>query len=90
MGTGRGAEEALAIGLYSALVAGDDFRQGVLLSVNHSGDSDATGSITGSIVGPLYGPDVIPREWLSDLEMKDVVGEVATDPFDQFAFDIKM
>jgi len=61
LGTGRGAEEALAIGLYSALVAGDDFRKGVLSSVNHSGDSDATGSITGSIVGALYGDDVIPK-----------------------------
>jgi ADP-ribosylglycohydrolase len=66
------------------LVAGDDFRQGLLLAVNHSGDSDSTGSITGNIVGARYGTEVIPNEWLSDLEMKDVIEEVATDLLDKF------
>ena len=84
IGAGWVAEEALAIGLYCALVAGDDFRQSLLLAVNHSGDSDSTGSITGNIVGARYGTEVIPNEWLSDLEMKDVIEEVATDLLDQF------
>jgi len=42
LGAGWVAEEVLAISIYCALVAGDDFKKGVLLSVNHSGDSDST------------------------------------------------
>ncbi len=83
-GAGWVADEALAIGLYCALVAGDDFSRGVILAANHSGDSDSTGSITGNIVGARYGTEVIPNEWLSDLEMKEVIEEVATDLLDQF------
>ncbi len=84
LGAGWVAEEALAIGIYCALVAGDDFRQGVLLAVNHSGDSDSTGSIAGNIIGAQYGTDVISNEWQSGLEMKDVIEEVAADLVEQF------
>jgi len=49
LGSGWSGEEALAISLYCALVAGDDFIRGVRLAVNHSGDSDSTGSFTGNI-----------------------------------------
>jgi ADP-ribosylglycohydrolase len=47
LGQGWVAEEALAISIYCALVA-RDFRHGVILAVNHDGDSDSTGSITGN------------------------------------------
>lgn len=48
LGGGWIAEEALAIGLYCALV-GRDFAHGVLLAVNHGGDSDSTGAIAGNL-----------------------------------------
>ena len=60
------------------------FKKGVLLSVNHSGDSDSTGSIAGNILGALYGFDIIPEHWIEDLELKELIGEVASDLFDQF------
>jgi len=44
------AEEALAIALFCALKA-ENFAHGVLLAVNHSGDSDSVGAITGNILG---------------------------------------
>jgi ADP-ribosylglycohydrolase len=84
LGAGWVAEEALAIGLYAALAAGDDFRQGALLAVNHSGDSDSTGSVAGAIMGARYGASGIPGEWLDALEMKDVIEETAIDLFNQF------
>jgi ADP-ribosyl-[dinitrogen reductase] hydrolase len=84
IGAGWIAEEALGISLYCSLVAADDFKEGVLLSVNHSGDSDSTGAITGNILGAFYGFDVIPEPWLSDLELKELIEEVAGDLFDQF------
>lgn len=83
LGQGWVAEEALSIGLYCALVAGNDFESGALLSVNHSGDSDSTGSITGNIIGTLYGTSIIPDPWVASLELKEVIEEVAVDLFQQ-------
>lgn len=83
LGAGWAAEEALSIGLYCAMASDGDFRTGVLLAVNHSGASDSTGSITGNILGAQYAADVIPNQWLSDLELKDVIEEIATDLIDQ-------
>lgn len=79
LGAGWVAEEALAIGICGARFAGHDFRQGVLLAVNHSGGSDSTGAIAGNIIAAQTGTDGIPGEWLSGLELKDVIEEVATD-----------
>lgn len=87
LGAGWVADQALAIGLYCSLAAGKDFRRGVLSAVNHSGDSDSTGSIAGNIIGAQYGFEIIPGEWMADLEMKDVIQEVAADLHDQFLMD---
>ena len=78
LGGGWVAEEALAIGLYCALVA-PDVRAGLLLAVNHSGDSDSTGSITGNLLGTHLGIDALPRDLLDGLAERDLVGTVADD-----------
>lgn len=78
LGKGWVAEEALAIGLYCALVS-DDFESGVTLAVNHSGDSDSTGSIAGNLLGAILGVDAIPQRWLKQLELHDVIRAVADD-----------
>jgi ADP-ribosylglycohydrolase len=81
LGEGWIAEEALAISLYCALVA-RDFRHGVILAVNHDGDSDSTGAITGNLLGTLHGLDAIPTQWLDPLELRDVISEIAGDLYD--------
>lgn len=78
LGEGWVAEEALAISVYAALVA-TDFPAGVLLAVNHGGDSDSTGAITGNILGTALGVDAIPTTLLVDLEGRDVIDWVARD-----------
>jgi ADP-ribosyl-[dinitrogen reductase] hydrolase len=78
LGEGWVAEEALAIGLYCALVA-DGFAEGVLLAVNHGGDSDSTGSIAGNLLGLVHGEEGIPAGWLEQLELRDVIAEVSDD-----------
>lgn len=78
LGLGWMAEEALAIGLYAALMA-EGFEHGVLLAVNHSGDSDATGAIAGSLLGLSLGEHSIPPRWLDRLELRDVIEQVADD-----------
>jgi ADP-ribosylglycohydrolase len=79
MGGGWVGEEALAIALYCALTAQDDFARGVLLAVNHSGDSDSTGAIAGNMLGLMLGRDAIPARWLNELELRDEIETVADD-----------
>lgn len=86
IGQGWIAEEALAIGLYCALVAGDDFEKAVWLAVNHGGDSDSTGAIAGNIMGAMFGLDAIPQKFLANLELKDVILEIAKDLFENTRF----
>lgn len=79
MGGAWVGEEALAISLYCALVAGGDFAKGVLLAVNHSGDSDSTGAIAGNILGALLGAQSIPQHWLTRLELRAELETLAQD-----------
>ena len=80
LGRGWIAEEALAISIYCALVA-HSFEHGVILAVNHDGDSDSTGSIAGNLLGTMHGIKAIPSKWLEPLELRDVIIELAEDLF---------
>lgn len=73
LGEGWVAEEALAIGIWAALINGSDTRQALIDAVNHSGDSDSTGAIAGYIVGAVNGVESIPPKWMEHLELKDVI-----------------
>lgn len=78
LGLGWVADEALAISIYCALIA-RNFKQGVILAVNHDGDSDSTGAITGNLLGTLHGVKTIPDEWLKPLELRGVTSKIAED-----------
>jgi ADP-ribosyl-[dinitrogen reductase] hydrolase len=84
LGAGWVAEEALAIGVYGALVA-RDFTHGVLIAVNHSGDCDSTAAITGSLLGTMIGVDAIPDAWLAELEVRDEIERLAAEWIARFA-----
>ena len=79
LGEGWVAEETLAIAIYCALRHADDFSAGIIAAVNHRGDSDSTGAVTGNILGALLGYDAIDRAWTRDLELRDVILELADD-----------
>ncbi len=79
IGEGWVAEETLGIALYCALRYKDDFSAGIIASVNHKGDSDSTGAVTGNILGALLGYDAIEEKWKADLELHDVIMEMADD-----------
>jgi ADP-ribosylglycohydrolase len=83
LGEGWVAEEALAIACYCALVT-TDVRAGLLLAVNHSGDSDSTGSITGNLLGVQHGIESIPNDLLAGLAERRLVETVASDLVDAF------
>ena len=79
LGEGWVAEEAMAIAIYCALKYQDDFSKAIIVSVNHKGDSDSTGAITGNILGAMVGYDAIEEKWKKNLELHDVILEIADD-----------
>ncbi|MCO8306355.1 ADP-ribosylglycohydrolase family protein [Streptomyces hygroscopicus] len=78
LGEGWTGEEALAVGLYCALVA-EDVRHGLLLAVNHGGDSDSTAAICGNLLGVLHGETALPPAWLAEVEGRGTILELADD-----------
>lgn len=81
LGGGWIAEECLAIAVYSALHAHHtgDLRAALLLSVNHSGDSDSTGAVTGNLLGAAHGHSALPTPWKTSIEGHDVLVQLADD-----------
>lgn len=54
----------------------------MIAAVNHSGDSDSTGAITGNILGAYLGLSGIPEKYIDNLELVDVLTELADDLYD--------
>ncbi|MBT2454943.1 ADP-ribosylglycohydrolase family protein [Streptomyces sp. ISL-86] len=77
-GDGRDAEDALAVAVYCALVA-EDVPHGLRLAVNHGGDSTVTGALCGALLGALHGETALPPAWLTDLEGRATMLELADD-----------
>jgi len=88
LGEGWVAEEALAISLYCALVA-KSLKDGILLAVNHDGDSDSTGAITGNLLGAMEGTTPIPEKWLLPLELREVIIELGVDLYEFPSWDLE-
>ena len=78
LGRGWLAHEALAIAAYCVLRV-PDMPEGIVLAINHDGDSDATGAMAGSLLGVMLGEEGIPAPWLKRLELRKVITEVADD-----------
>ncbi len=79
IGPGKVAEEALAIAIYCSLKFQDDFKEAVIRSVNHGGDSDSTGIVTGCILGAYLGTQAIPAQWKDQVELAAVTMKMADD-----------
>ncbi|MDR7302463.1 ADP-ribosylglycohydrolase family protein [Haloactinomyces albus] len=84
LGGGWVGEQALAIAVCATLAAGDDVELALRTAVHHSGDSDSTGAICGNIIGALIGIAGLPVAWLAELELRDVVEQVAMDCVAEF------
>lgn len=79
LGPGWVGDEALAVAVYCALKYSDDFDKAIIAAVNHGGDSDSTGAITGNILGAYLGLSAIPEKYTKNLELLDVITEIADD-----------
>lgn len=79
LGKGWVAEEALAISLFCCLHYPTNFPKGILAAVNHSGDSDSTGSIAGNLLGLMNGLQSLPQTWINQLRHYPIVIAIAKD-----------
>ena len=79
IGEGWHAEDALAIALYSCLKYPNSFKDAVICAANHDGDSDSTAAITGNILGAYLGISAIDQYYIDNVELKDVILEIADD-----------
>lgn len=80
LGEGWVGEEALAVGLFCVLATqGSGVKQCLQNAVGHRGDSDSTGSIAGQIWGAYFGERSLPEKWLRNLELRQVIAEIADD-----------
>ena len=89
LGPGWCGDEALAVAIYCALKYENDFDKALIAAVNHGGDSDSTGAITGNILGAYLGLSGIPEKYIDNLELVDVLTELADDlyydcPLDEY------
>jgi ADP-ribosylglycohydrolase len=78
LGGGWMAAEALAVATYCSLVA-RSFGDGMIMAVNHDGDSDTCGALTGNLLGAIWGEQAIPANWLKQLQLRKVITDVADD-----------
>lgn len=81
LGEGWHGDEAIAIATYCILKYPNNFEQAVEVAVNHSGDSDSTGSIVGNILGASLGENAIPKRWTKNLELQNELSTLANDLF---------
>ena len=79
LGEGWVAEEALAIGLLSALRHENDIAGAMTFAANHGGNSNTTAAIAGTLVGARIGFNAIPDRFVDRLELVDVILELADD-----------
>jgi ADP-ribosylglycohydrolase len=56
----------LAVALY-ALIAVDDYEQGVAWAISLGGDTDTNAAVAGALLGARHGPGTIPGRWLEPL-----------------------
>jgi ADP-ribosylglycohydrolase len=81
LGSGWIAEEALSIGVYSALsfCEHDQALDALSLAVTHGGDSDSTGSICGNILGAMWGETWLPENLVVEIEGRGTMLQIADD-----------
>ena len=73
------AAGCLAGAMYAAMVHTENFDEGMITAVNHSGRSGAVGAIVGAILGAKLGVEALPDFYLESLDAVDVLKELATD-----------
>ncbi|GAA4859818.1 hypothetical protein GCM10023222_09070 [Saccharopolyspora cebuensis] len=76
---------ALAIGLYAGVHGArqreiaDALPEAFAVSALHDGDRHATAVVCGQVLGMVRGPGALPRRWIDQLDLRDVLAEMTDD-----------
>lgn len=73
------AEETLAIEIFCCLRHPNHFVHALRAAVNHSGDSDSTGSLVSQLMGVYLGLHHIPNQMINQLELHDIILDISKD-----------
>jgi hypothetical protein len=85
IGTGHDAASIFVRALYS-IMPREGYPDRVLrAAVNHSGRSALTAAIAGALVGARVGVPGLPQEWVEQLELRDLIENVASDAYWHFS-----
>lgn len=76
------AMECLAGTVYACCIHPSNFDEAMIVSVNHSGRSGATGALTGAFLGARLGAESLPEFYLESLEVAPFLEELAQDTVD--------
>lgn len=84
LGDGRSTLSVLAR-VFAAVTGHENKPAAALLrAVNHSGRSGLTGALAGALIGARTGLPGLPREWVTALELRELIENVASDAFFHF------
>jgi ADP-ribosylglycohydrolase len=73
IGEGYTAEEAAALAIFLALRYVDDFDGAILAATTFKGNTDSIAPIVGNALGAYHGVSVIPRKWVNEVELADLI-----------------
>ncbi len=74
---GWAAHEAIAAALYVVTRHPHDPRTAILEAANTPGDSDSIATLVGALLGARCGLEVLPEEWIADVERSAELRELA-------------
>lgn len=60
-------------------LSAESVQDGVIVAVNHSGDSDSTGAIAGNFLGAYHGTAFIPDPWWDGVELRRTIELITAD-----------
>lgn len=62
-----------------SLLQTDSFEEAVVTAVGLGGDTDTTGAVAGALAGAHYGIDAIPDRWVSQVQYRNELTQLALD-----------
>ena len=63
--------------LYDALIVSST-EEAIVSAVNRGGDTDTVGAIAGAVAGARFGSDSLPERWLSELNNREELEDLAS------------
>jgi len=84
LGRGVQAPNSVPTAIFCFLLHPKDFKRAILYAAGLGGDTDTIASMTGAISGAYLGLPALPKNWLSKLENRDHISQLADALYDAY------